>query len=429
MTRMDALEALVAAYRQAHPGDEALDELDLPAWSADMQEVFAKSYPFADPQYAGQMLKPPHPIAWLTYAATMWVNPNNHARDGGPHTTDLELEAIDQLRGLFGWADQGFGHLTSGGTIANLEALWVAREVAGTRYVLHSHEAHYTHARMAALLGLEAVAVETDAEGRMVPEALDHALATHPKACVVLSMGTTGTGSIDAAATLIPIARRHGARIHADAAYGGFFAVLCGSDHLAVADQTSFKALSNVDSIAIDPHKHGLQPYGCGAILYADLEDVRPFGHDSPYTYYSSAAQHLGQISLECSRAGAAAAALALTFRQLPLVGDGAFARGLAASRRAAVGFAGAVAAHDNLQCFRVPQLDIVVWSHVDERCNTALYEALQAQKEPVYVSQFQIEGKAFPWLRCVFMKPSHADYIDTLMMAIDAALSSLPSK
>jgi glutamate/tyrosine decarboxylase-like PLP-dependent enzyme len=282
---------------------------------------------------------------------------------------------------------------------------------------------------MAALLGLEAVAVETDAEGRMVPEALDHALATHPKACVVLSMGTTGTGSIDAAATLIPIARRHGARIHADAAYGGFFAVLCGTDHLAVADQTSFKALSNVDSIAIDPHKHGLQPYGCGAILYADLEDVRPFGHDSPYTYYSSAAQHLGQISLECSRAGAAAAALALTFRQLPLVGDGAFARGLAASRRAAVGFAGAVAAHDNLQCFRVPQLDIVVWSHVDERCNTALYEALQAQKEPVYVSQFQIEGKAFPWLRCVFMKPSHADYIDTLMMAIDAALSSLPSK
>ena len=425
---MDALEALVLAYRRAHPGDVALDTVDLAAWSADMQEVFSGSYPFERPQYAAQMLKPPHPVAWLTYAATMWVNPNNHARDGGPHTTDLELEAVNHLRGLFGWVDQGFGHLTTGGTIANLEALWVAREVAGARCVIHSQEAHYTHARMAGLLGLEAVAVETDAEGRMVPEALDHALAVNPKACVVLSVGTTGTGSIDAAASLIPIARRYGARIHADAAYGGFFAALCGTGHLSAADQASFRALSEGDSIAIDPHKHGLQPYGCGAILYADVEDVRPFGHDSPYTYYSSAAQHLGQISLECSRAGAAAAALALTFRQLPLDKHGAFARGLAASRTAAIRFAEAVVAHDKLQCFRAPQLDIVVWSHVDERLNPALYEALQVQTEPVYVSQFKIEGKALPWLRCVFMKPSHADYLDTLMMAIDAAVSSLPS-
>ena len=61
-----------------------------------------------------------------------------------------------------------------------------------------------------------------------------------------------------------------------------------------------------------------VQPFGCGAVLFRDPSVGRFYQHDSPYTYFTSDELHLGEISLECSRAGAAAAALWLTFRLLP---------------------------------------------------------------------------------------------------------------
>ena len=89
----------------------------------------------------------------------------------------------------------------------------------------------------------------------------------------------------------------------------------------------------------IDPHKHGLQPYGCGCVLFADPDVGRLYAHDSPYTYFTSPDLHLGEISLECSRAGASAAALWTTLRALPLTRDGLGA-GLADCRAAALGLA-----------------------------------------------------------------------------------------
>ena len=75
-------------------------------------------------------------------------------------------------------------------------------------------------------------------------------------------------------------------------------------------------AIADCDSVVVDPHKHGLQPYGCGAVLFRDPSVGRFYKHDSPYTYFTSDELHLGEISLECSRAGAAAAALWLTLRR-----------------------------------------------------------------------------------------------------------------
>ncbi|HEU4792211.1 MAG TPA: hypothetical protein VFS96_01005, partial [Nitrolancea sp.] len=88
------------------------------------------NYPFSHPVYAGQMLKSPHPIAAAAYALTMRLNPNNHALDGGPATAALEREVITAVERMVGYApESSLGHLTSSGTIANLEALWVAREM------------------------------------------------------------------------------------------------------------------------------------------------------------------------------------------------------------------------------------------------------------------------------------------------------------
>src|SRR5438477_628857 len=87
------------------------------------------NYPFFHPDYAGQMLKPPHPVAAAGYLAAMLVNPNNHALEGGPATAELEREVMQELAAMFHMTEPTLGHLTSGGTMANLEALFVAREL------------------------------------------------------------------------------------------------------------------------------------------------------------------------------------------------------------------------------------------------------------------------------------------------------------
>ena len=107
--------------------------------------------------------------------------------------------------------------------------------------------------------------------------------------------------SVDPLPDLIALKARYGFRLHADAAYGGYF-VLAGN--LAPGARAAFDRLGEADSIVVDPHKHGLQPYGCGAVLFSDPAVGRFYKHESPYTYFSSAELHLGEISLECSRPG-----------------------------------------------------------------------------------------------------------------------------
>ena len=87
------------------------------------------NYPYFHPLYAGQMLKPPHPVARAAYALAMKINPNNHARDGGRASSEMEIEAVAEIARMFGWTEF-LGHLTSSGTFANLEALWVAGQLA-----------------------------------------------------------------------------------------------------------------------------------------------------------------------------------------------------------------------------------------------------------------------------------------------------------
>src|ERR1017187_7283001 len=121
---------------------------------ADVARRLGDNYPYFHPLYAGQMLKPPHPVARAAYALAMTVNPNNHARDGGRASSEMEIEAVREIAGMFGW-DEFLGHLTSGGTLANLEALWVAGQLAPGKRIVGSEQAHYTHHRISHVLKLD----------------------------------------------------------------------------------------------------------------------------------------------------------------------------------------------------------------------------------------------------------------------------------
>jgi glutamate/tyrosine decarboxylase-like PLP-dependent enzyme len=285
----------------------AVSESDMARVLHKLATRLTDNYPFPHPVYAGQMLKSPHPIAAAAYAMAMQLNPNNHALDGGPATAALEREVIAAMATMVGYApDQSLGHLTSSGTIANLEALWVARESHPGTAIASSCGAHYTHQRMCGVIGARHVAIPADPTGRMSLSALETALQSGEIGTVVATLGTTSLGAVDNLVSILGICRSHGVRVHVDSAYGGFFRLLADGDALSPETAASFRAMADADSIVIDPHKHGLQPYGCGSVLFKDVSVGRFYKHDSPYTYFTSGDLHLGEISLECSRPGAA---------------------------------------------------------------------------------------------------------------------------
>ena len=439
---------------------EALEDLDtgfakLPEFesSAPCLERFAEvlaataerlkdNYPYFHPLYAGQMLKPPHPVAWLAYALAMWINPNNHALDGGRATSAMEKEAVAEIAGMFGWTNF-LGHLCGGGTMANLEALWVAGQLHPGKRILASEQAHYTHGRISGVLQLPFESVPTDALGRLDMDALTKRLERGDVGTVVATMGTTATGSVDPLPTILALSEKHGFRIHADAAYGGYFVL---AENLGAEVKQAFARIGEADSIVIDPHKHGLQPYGCGCVLFRDPGVGRLYKHDSPYTYFSSAELHLGEISLECSRPGASAAALWATQKLLPLKKGGEFARGLEHGRKAALALFEKLKADSQFVTAIAPELDILVFAPRGNTVSEAsvltrrVFEAaarrdlhLAVAELPVHFWKKDLGGMkrdkdTLTCLRSVLMKPEHLEWADRIWELLSAATSEVLS-
>ena len=387
------------------------------------------NYPYFHPLYAGQMLKPPHPVARLAYSLAQWINPNNHALDGGRASSAMEKEAVAELARMFGWTAH-LGHLTGGGTMANLEALWVAGQLAPGKVILASEQAHYTHKRISGVLQLRFEAVPCDLRARMDVVALERRLAQGDVSTVVATLGTTATGSVDPLPEILELRRKYGFRVHADAAYGGYFGL---AENLAEETRRSFARIGEVDSIVIDPHKHGLQPYGCGCILFRDPALSRLYKHDSPATYFSSRELHLGEISLECSRPGASAVALWATQRLLPLEKNGEFARGLESCRQAALDFYGRLSQDARFVVAFPPQLDIVVFAPRARSVSQAsvltrkIFDAAARRNLHLAVAELPVRffaanlGDIHPdrltlaCLRSVLMKPEHRDWLDRI--------------
>ena len=259
--------------------------------------------------------------------------------------------------------------------------------------------------------------------------ALEARLSRGAVGTVVATLGTTATGAVDPLTGILELRERYGFRVHVDAAYGGYF-TLARQPRRRRRGARSMRS-RDADSIVIDPHKHGLQPYGCGCVLFRDPAVGRHYRHDSPYTYFSSGDLHLGEISLECSRPGAAAVALWATQRRLPLVSDGEFAQGLDRGRRAARELHRRLAVGRRWIVGPEPELDIVVWAAragaPDESSRLARRVFDEAAREGLHLALaelpaawFGFAGGAGPQakvtcLRSVLMKPEHLDWLDAI--------------
>lgn len=403
-------------------------------------EKLEDNYPYFHPYYAGQMLKPPHPVARLAYMLSMWINPNNHALDGGRASSQMEKEAVAEIAGMFGW-NEHLGHLTGGGTMANLEALWIAGKLNPGKKIAASEQAHYTHSRISEVLGLNFIPIPVTKNGTINIELLQNELAKGDIGTVVATMGTTATGSVDPLPELIELRKRYNFRIHADSAYGGYFIL---ADNLEEYTSAKFKKLTEADSIVIDPHKHGLQPYGCGCIIFKDPSVGKYYKHESPYTYFSSAELHLGEISLECSRPGAAAVALWATHKLLPLVKNGEFAKNIMKGRNAALKLYSNIFCDNRFITPYKPELDIVVWGvkspSVSQSSDLArkIFEKtaennLHLALAELPVDFFDLESanihkdkNTITCLRSVLMKPEHDDWIEHIWNILDLTAGSV---
>lgn len=412
---------------------EARMRRELHALSASLK----RSVPFHSPRYIGHMVSDLLLPGLAAQFLTLPYNPNNVSIDAAPVTIDLELKVGLQLARLFGYvddpsrADCAFGHLTSGGTLANFQSLrlalatkafpvalravapplvplpeddWSAFNLApsaavallsawngflaacspkerrlwrqrlsaerletlglagflakhpelSTPRVLAPVTAHYSWSKGMKLMGLGRAQLELVPERgmRTNPDALEDMLGRchrerQPVLMVVGVMGSTEFGTIDPLDALVAARDRWAAAglgfcVHVDAAWGGYLTTLFREadgrlrpladmreefrDFPAPEVHAAVAALGRADSITVDPHKLGYIPYGAGAFLCRDQRAMQLLAEDADYVFspgddgdFFQRFRQLGRFIPEGSKPGAAAAAVYVTHKVLPL--------------------------------------------------------------------------------------------------------------
>ena len=252
-----------------HPSQLVEDAVFAPAFDSFAKRM-ANNYPFFHPRYAGQMLKPPHPAAVVGYLTAMLVNPNNHALDGGPATAEMEREVVASARRHVRPAraprppDHQRHHREPGGAVRG------ARNCTPTGAWPTAPKPTTRTGGCAACSAWRVTRSRSTPPGGSTSTPWTSYCATGQVGTVVVTAGTTGLGAVDPIHEVLAARPPHGARVHVDAAYGGFFTLLAGPDAEERLDPRPWQAIAGCDSVVVDPHKHGLQPYGCGAVLFAD---------------------------------------------------------------------------------------------------------------------------------------------------------------
>jgi aromatic-L-amino-acid/L-tryptophan decarboxylase len=198
-----------------------------------------------------------------------------------PALAQLEANVVAWFCQIAGYPAEARGTLTSGGSLANWTALVTARRarlpedfLKGTIYA--SDQVHYSMAKGAILAGFPEANVRevpTDERFRLRLDALETQIQ-EDRQCgftpflIAASAGTTNTGAVDPLSDLADLAASHGLWLHVDAAYGGFFL-------LTEEGRRTMRGIERADSLVLDPHKGLFLPYGTGAVLVRNGEDLR----------------------------------------------------------------------------------------------------------------------------------------------------------
>ncbi|XXT17143.1 aminotransferase class V-fold PLP-dependent enzyme [Sorangium sp. So ce429] len=354
------------------------------------------------------------------------VNSYSGMHGASPGAVEIENCCVRWLVDLFGLPAGAWGSLLSGGTIATITALVVAREQLGAHrdgaVVYMTEEAHLCVRKALKTIGMgecRTHIIPTDHELRMRPEALERAIADDLAEgrrpwLLFASAGTTNTGAIDPLSILGAIARKHGVWFHVDGAYGGLFA-------LTERGRGVFSGIELADSVVADPHKGLFLPYGVGACLVRDgaklkaafaegaayLADNQIENERSPTDYSPELTRHFRGLRMWLSlRAHGVRRFRCALDEKLTLAHE------LAQRLRGIRG----------IELLGDPQLSVVAFRHAGgEQATRGLLRSVLARGH-VHISSTQIAG-TFYLRACVLSFRSHQEDIDRLVDELSRAV------
>ncbi|MDK9780567.1 putative pyridoxal-dependent aspartate 1-decarboxylase [Vibrio sp. B172a] len=328
--------------------------------------------------------------------------------------TPLERQVLGMLHRLIYGQDDKFyrkwmhsakhslGAFCSGGTIANITALWVARNKAlkadgafkGVEKeglfkamkhygyeglaILVSERGHYSLKKAADVLGLGQeglVAVKTDANNRIIVDDLKAKIAElesqniKPIAVVGVA-GTTETGSVDPLPQIAEVCAEHNCHFHVDAAWGG--ATLMSNNHRHLLGGVEL-----ADSVTIDAHKQLYIPMGAGMVLFKDPDAMKSIEHHAQYILRKGS-KDLGSHTLEGSRSGMAM----LVYAAMHIISRPGYELLIDQSIEKARYFADLINQQEDFELVSEPELCLLTYRYLPTKMRAALDKAQGVQKE-----------------------------------------------
>jgi glutamate/tyrosine decarboxylase-like PLP-dependent enzyme len=244
----------------------------------------------AHPRMFGYVQSPGTPVGAFADLLASTLNANLTIWRSAPAPVELERLTIDWIREILGFPPEAGGLFVSGGSMANLAALAVARQTKdhslGRLRMYASSAMHFSIIKAAALLGIgpgNVQHVTVDGRFRMqmgdlVAKITSDLEAGYVPFCVVGNAGTVDTGAVDPLHEIREIADRFQLWMHVDGSYGAFAI-------LAQSARELFAGMEHADSIALDPHKWLYLPVDVGCVIYRDPDTARAaFAHEAEYT-------------------------------------------------------------------------------------------------------------------------------------------------
>ena len=244
----------------------------------------------AHPRMFGYVQSPGTPIGVFADLLASTLNANLTIWRSAPAPVELERLTIDWIRQILGFKTGAGGLFVSGGSMANLIGIAMARQTkdysSGRLRLYASSETHFSVAKAAALLGIgreNVCYVAVDERFRILTDDLVAKITADLEAgyvpfCVVANAGTVNTGAIDPVAKIREISDHFQLWMHVDGSYGAFAV-------LAESAKKLFAGMEQADSIALDPHKWLYLPVDVGCVIYRDPEIARAaFAHEAEYT-------------------------------------------------------------------------------------------------------------------------------------------------
>ncbi|WP_417666699.1 pyridoxal-dependent aspartate 1-decarboxylase PanP [Pseudidiomarina sp.] len=373
-----------------------------------LNNLVAHSVHTSSPRFIGHMTSA-LPYFLLPLAKLMvGLNQNLVKIETSKAFTPLERNVLGMLHHLVYQQDAGFyrrwmhsaqhslGAMCSGGTIANITALWVARNLAlkpdgnfagiaaeglaaGLAHynyqrltIMVSERGHYSLSKAADVLGIgrrNLIAVPTDDNNRIridkLREACNQVATDGGKVLAIVGVaGTTETGHIDPLNELADVAEEVGAHFHVDAAWGG--ATLLSNRHRSLLN-----GVERADSVTIDAHKQMYVPMGAGMVLFRDPSMVRAIEHHAEYVIRHGS-KDLGAHTMEGSRPGMAM----MVYSAMHVMGRRGYELLIDQSIEKAQKFADLIAKQDDFELITEPQLCLLTYRFVPAKVKPLLKQA-----------------------------------------------------